>query len=163
MENRYYTPELEEFHIGFEYELIPPIGYTIIDFEKPNEEIETIWSKEYVKGVFLINDVDPFGGSLPAIANGIKNGKCRVRHLNSQDIQELGFEEIIDKNKWNFLYGTYRKDFSDDKSLTLRLEKDICTLAITDHYDYEGHNELSFKIKNKSELKKLLEKLNYDN
>lgn len=133
MGNKYYTPDISEFYVGFEYE------YKLDDL---------IWTPMV------------FGFDLLRLypESPLKN-ETRVKRLDEQDILNLGFE-ITDKTEYSYLYGFYRKQFSNEESLTLTpKEKNIFSLAIEHHYDWEGSNEMHFEIKNKFELKKLLEKI----
>ncbi len=72
MENKYYTPSIEEFHVGFEYE-------TSLK-DNPNK-----WNKRsfsiYTDGIIL---------------NDSLQGKCemvsRVKYLDKSDIESCGWE-----------------------------------------------------------------------
>lgn len=134
--NKYYTPEIEEFHVGFEYE----------DkfFNYPEEE------KNWKKRVYEVND----SYSLQLVATRIKLDCIRVKHLDREDIESLGF-------KYSRYSGSYTQYFTKDnveisigsghrKDSPLRVKR-IWSIS----------NEIVFKgtIKNKSELKKLLKQL----
>jgi len=69
MTEKYYTPSIDEFHVGFEYETYVP-----------NKDV---WSKE----VFYMNE------SHIKLLNGIhlKLPTIRVKHLDGDDIRSLGF------------------------------------------------------------------------
>ncbi len=82
MDNTYYTPDITEFHVGFEYE-------------------------EFVKGEGWVKRVHCFGEDITLN----KNGFCidfpddyRVKYLDAEDIISLGFEEYstnyFKKNTW---------------------------------------------------------------
>lgn len=156
MKNKYYTPEIEEFHYGFEYEMIPSTGLIIFDFSDPYSETETLWSTEYRKGKFGINSINILGGGFADIKAAIKDDKCRVKYLDRQDLEELGFTQT-DPDFFEF-------DKKGDKKiveycLTLdyfQVEKGWY-LAIT-----EDENQFNFSgwIKNKSELIKVLKQTN---
>lgn len=64
-ERTYYTPELEEFHVNFEYEFKDSFGK---------------WEPE-------VKDLD-YWDSIP---EDIERGLIRVKHLNKEDIEDLGF------------------------------------------------------------------------
>lgn len=70
MENKYYTPDISEFHIGFEYEW------------KPKDEDDY----GYVKDKYCIQD--QFDEMY--INNEID---FRVKYLTKEDIESLGFEQ----------------------------------------------------------------------
>jgi hypothetical protein len=85
MKSNYYTPEIEEFHVGFEYE------YT----EK----------KRIVTGEgFQINySGEAHEDSL--IFSGITEGLIRVKHLDQEDIESFGFKQesitsFVNKDNW---------------------------------------------------------------
>lgn len=148
---KYYTPEIEEFHVGFEYELIPSVGYTIFNFGVSDENFETTWATKYSKGTYGVKDVSPFGGALASIRAGIKDKKCRVKYLDRKDIEDLGFKlwQIPgDSFDWEF-----NIDFDDVTTGTVTFNDD----NTVDELEIFG---TIFKIKNKSELKKLLRQLN---
>jgi len=65
MEAQYYTPTIDEFHVGFEY-----------------EELRKDWVKL------------TYGGFLPkTIGEYLKEGAIRVKHLDRQDIEECGWTQ----------------------------------------------------------------------
>ena len=130
---KYYQPDISEFHVGFEYELVPPIGYSIMNLNNPMEKWETKWATEFQKGVFGIKDVDPWGGLLAGIRAAIEKEKCRVKYLDKEDIESLKIPSYIKINH-----------------------------ILNNTYEIIGTNARIFKgdIKNKSELKKLLKQLN---
>lgn len=68
-QNKYYTPTIEEFHIGFEYE-----------FKHPDYEV---WNK-YTTPEFQMEREDciPFVGNL---------NNFRVKYLDQEDIESLGW------------------------------------------------------------------------
>lgn len=38
LKDKYYKPEIEEFHVGFEYEMVIPVGFTYMDFSNPDKK-----------------------------------------------------------------------------------------------------------------------------
>lgn len=117
MENKYYTPTIEEFHVGFEYEYkYSDKGWTFKVYE-PHFTINNVEVEEY----------------------------CRVKHLDKEDIESLGFEQIE--------YDTYKKE---NIYIELNMEYKTFISAIK-----QGESSILFQgtIKNKSELKKLLKQL----
>lgn len=142
--NTYYTPEMEEFHIGFEYECLTP-------------------SKGYVKTIFGIDEnpnpeLDEFGNDdLMKAAHAI----ARVKYLDYDDLIEIGFKEINKKDPFTgqnyyelkreigFNTGTmYRMiRYGDDKWY---VEIETYGSYCTDLY------RMQLYIKNKQELQKFL-------
>lgn len=70
-EKKYYTPSIEEFHVGFEYE----ISY----------DGETYQSK-------VVDDSD----ELHRIKTAIESLWVRVKHLDREDIESLGWDAALD-------------------------------------------------------------------
>lgn len=134
--NKYYTPTIEEFHVGFEYE---------IDY---GDE----WVSETQFDGFLHNK---------------KLENIRVKYLDKEDIESLGFESIgsgwynlkvVPGSLGYFLYvrlqrwgeKTYIKAYRQDPATT---DFDKC-----EYCDKEDLVSGAI-IKNKSELKKLMKQL----
>lgn len=137
--NKYYTPEIEEFHIGFEYEF--NVGNTtwtkfIFDLDRPDKVLEN----------FKLN---------PQL--------FRVKYLDKEDIESLGFVHIggsllkdnigvkfvCKSNKNYFIHLSYTK-FSD--RIVLRIETSI---------EEDSERTLvchSIRCNNISQFKKLLNK-----
>ena len=122
MENKYYSPKIEELHIGFECE---------IDQSEINKNFK--WC-EYVIGT----DYETITIAR-AVSEVNKNG-IRVKYLDRQDIESFGFK-LFENMPSRFHYNKYELDV--DYLNVIRIEYDC-------NYIFKG------KIKNKSELKKLL-------
>lgn len=143
MNNKYYTPSIEEFHIGFEYE-----------------------TKFGLNSPFTIRIVHP-GYKFTQIQKDIDAGYIKVKYLDKEDIEDLGFinwtvewsdparyyftkslpdgSESIKKGiQLFFIFGSYNRDH-------VLIYNIIDTV---DHILFDG------VIKNKSELKTLLNQLN---
>ena len=140
-ENKYYTPTIDEFHVGFEY--------IISDF--------------YVKDKHEILDVmDDYGyperDELSHINAWINN--CRVKYLDKEDIESFGFI----KNDLNM-----QQIYTDFFNMNKDCVKNKCPYRL--YIDYDSHlimikyplsdGQILFNgtIKNKSELKTLLKQL----
>ncbi len=119
--DKHYTPEIEEFHVGFEYEEW--------DIRAEDDFIKTVVpEKGYVNHPY--NEV-------------------RVKYLDTEDIKSLGFEIDADYKSINSVMFS-----KDDYTI---LQSDITEILISDSF-----NETTLfngRIKNKSELKKLLKQL----
>jgi len=68
MKDKYYTPTIEEFHVGFEYEAL--------------EVKDNTWNKD------TFTEKDKF----PIFKTGIELGWLRVKHLDREDIESVGFK-----------------------------------------------------------------------
>jgi hypothetical protein len=141
MENKYYTPDLEEFCENFEYEIF--------------EDFDCFPEKEWHKFSFTYNDVEKMNFPLPV------TNRTRVKYLDKEDIEEvLGVKQLKgddvelnfqlkEENSKNFYEINYN---IEDKTLTV------------DRFNgsenvYNSYPIFQGKIKNKSELKKLLKQL----
>ena len=137
MKDEYYTPELEEFHPGFVYEMC-----------LRNKEGATFWQRRTVgpqgwQGIWNI----PFS---------INKG-YRVKYLDREDIESLGFvfkvgteSSYIKDNITMHVYDAKRWNTEND---TITMFKKDLIRAVGKTIVFSG------TIKNKSELKRLLKML----
>tara|TARA_R110002096_G_scaffold382312_1_gene576204 strand:+ start:5593 stop:6036 length:444 start_codon:yes stop_codon:yes gene_type:complete len=139
--NKYYTPEIEEFHVGFEFEFQGVDGH----WNPTGWDKYTIGTKDGEVGIWR--------ASLNLVQKCYNGGEesieplhFRVKHLDREDIESLGFE--LD----GFMY------FSTN---SFRISK--CSLEYGEHQYEISENKQSVwfprfigTIKNKSELKKVL-------
>lgn len=146
MENKYYTPTIEEFHIGFEYE------YRNGDEWK--KDILSEFSEEMTPGTLFCN----IDGTLT------DEGKAsvRVKYLDKDDIESLGWKFNDNMSVVSQLYYLYEKDGYD---LSVWYRKEGLLLVIrkvnksSDNIVVHSHSIFYGYIKNKSELKVLLKQL----
>ena len=160
-----YVPEIEEFYVGFEFEMLTSYGY--VNFIFPNIK-ETH---------FLMKP----GSTLDKLKKTISS--TRVKYLDQSDIESLGFTLTDIPEKYPFLerkpleqkYGEVFSYFSsEEKSIgtTIIHIRDINYVSIrvgvcideTNSY-YNGDildGSFSGKIKNKSELQKVLKMVGYE-
>jgi hypothetical protein len=134
MENKYYTPALEEFHVGFEFEV----------------KVSSIWAT---------NVVSPEHGLLTYATN---LEKFRVKYLDKEDIESLGGKE----NAWSGVDSQWKQyDFGH---LLLShggmSHYKISVPSAGEHTNKGFMHRWVFKgiIKNKSELKKILTQIGYN-
>lgn len=119
MEPKYYTPTLNEFFDGFEY-----------------ESLDLVWNKT----TFDFRDLE-------VIDDEIREGKIRVKHLDREDIESFGF-----------VYSNVNSEYYSLNGFDLtNLDNNYFNI-----YEDKGADEYCFRgtIKNKSELKKLIQMLN---
>ena len=129
----YYTPTIDEFHNGFEYEI----------FEDWDVQPEKNWHKQ----IFGKDGDNP-----EHIGYVYQNNldRVRVKHIDKEDCLSLGLELKIWDNgsgyfkKWNYTIGIYGIDL-------------FCTVSQNDY----GNNIMRFSgdLKNKSELKRILQQV----
>lgn len=122
--NKYYTPEIEEFFVGFEYEL----------------RQADIWQKEKVQYNDCFCDLQGDG--------------LRVKYLDKEDIESLGWTFFKQIN----LRGV-RLCFNNSKYRLDYLQENNYLIIQTNDYIFCKYNGI---IKNKSELKKLMQQLKID-
>lgn len=141
--NKYYTPIIDEFHVGFEFE-------TKDGFQDGTVKTQQDYDKsEWIKKIFKVGD-SPY---IERVLNGknADNGLCgiRVKLLDREDIESLGWEpNTIIENYFKF--NKHNIWFSDNNP--------IIKISVSGDYDFE---ETGFQgtIKNKSEFQKLMTQL----
>lgn len=149
MKNKYYTPTIDEFHVGFEFEY--------------NTMSECGSSTKYVKNVFKSTDnVDNLFKDLPNDWYDLP----RVKYLDKKDIESLGFtnknhKEIPSK----FSYYKIIDDSNIYKiqvywDMLLEERENLIRIYKGRFHKYPYREIFRGDIKNKSELKRLLKQLN---
>lgn len=132
---KYYTPEIEEFHVGFEYEA-----------RIPN-------MKSFSKEVFYLNEAHQ------ELVNRVKlhEKDVRVKYLDKEDIESLGWVYhkpwIRESEGLIFISNMY--------GLTWFKKTNTFSIWERMQSDCEGETYFQGIIKNKSELVKLLKQLGY--
>jgi len=144
MENKYYTPELSEFHIGFEYEYNPSLIELNLWYLDNNNNSNKWYSESFTAGNVLEGESE-----ITEIQRLIESKAIRVKYLDLQDLEDLGFV----KTDIGVFKNCYKKD----------------SFVITNMEEYESNHVLDLStyinkmarifrasIRNKSELIKLL-------
>lgn len=140
MENKYYTPTIEEFHVGFEYE-------------------EQNVQGDFKSNFFPTSLEEDF--ATPPILWGIECKAIRVKYLDQEDIESLGWKYDVNMSErdWDSFYiepGLDEKkrfiqySMNNYRNGKIYLEKTI---------DCGGHEIGEMTIRNKSELRKLMQQL----
>ena len=126
MENKYYTPQIEEFRVGFEFE---------VDYG------DNDWQQERI-------NYAPEVVTLPYM----KLENIRVKYLDSEDIESLGFIKTL---QWLNNSNIYKKH-----PFFISLNDNKLTVFMQEKFD-AVNGEILFhgNIKNRSELKVLLNQL----
>ena len=132
---KYYTPSVEEFHVGFE-------------FEGHHEGEIAEWIKRKFEDGESAKYYDEY----------------RVKHLDHEDIESLGFKHI--QIEWDKV-SEERRYSKDNYSLlfysySISEQNKHLRGSVTIYYrtgDFDGEVIFDGIIKNKSELKKLLKQL----
>lgn len=148
MENRYYTPKIEEFYIGFEYEVGDSALYKNIK----------CWYPEKIISFHDLQDINRYQHQ-------------RVKYLCKDDIKSLGFKDESILHPTVRIYGSEYKNQNGDNINLLYVERSNWCLIFAGEFGmttwWDENNEFRTSgnifagyIKNKSELKKLLKMLN---
>lgn len=149
MNNKYYTPKEDEFYSGFEYECCKCLS---------KSKDKTILDNIFIKYKFEVCDFLNYGDYY--LDRCISDSMVRVKYLDSEDIKSFGFYNEKD------VYSTYNKRFvykRDERThYCLGLNDDNYSIFIS-IINSSTNKELAIiftgKIKNKSELKKILTQL----
>ena len=138
MEEGYYRPEIEEFNPGFEYEIASS---------------KMIAPKKWLKLIYILNESWlNYEEDLQAV---IDEGGIRVKYLDREDIESLGFELRSEGNN--------RMEFCSLGESNYYLTKIGLEVAISVRTEGMLDREInSIKIKNKSELKRILKMIGYE-
>lgn len=134
IKNKYYTPEIEEFHVGFEYQI------------NQQEELygEITYGNEWIE--------DEYDGSFSLLNSDLS--RYRVKYLDDKDIESLGFKE----DTYNGV-----KCFTKNNCQIFFFPHNIipdCNIVSIDLFVGEFRNQY-FRglVKNKSELKTILKQI----
>ena len=157
MKNKYYTPKIEEFKVGFEYEILGQAN------QKPS------WKKV----VFDLNHHTIFYPKTETTRNildwRLRDGDIRVKCLDQSDIEECGFVVLksgIEISAQKLLPDTdfkfYELDYDTDDN-RLVIEEFVQSKMINKKLNsdtYDSFIIFSGYVKNKSQLLDLLSMLN---
>ena len=129
--DKYYTPTIEEFHVGFEFE-----STYLEDYDTWKKEIIDAVDVGYFYSIYI-------GDAVPT--------EFRVKYLDREDIERLGFKQDHNHNDVGFGYtnGSTRIQHTPHKNSILIYQ-----------WGRESDTVSGITIKNKSELKRLLKQLN---
>ena len=137
--SKYYTPLLSEFYYGFEYEL------NVAHYDDREEWIELLWKDS--DSISQLSDIR----------------ETRVKYLNQEDIESLGF--------------SMNKVRSNDKYQYYFMSDDECVYELKYSFGEEsywldkgpqviiqagGVQRLNARVKSKSELEKVLSMIGYE-
>lgn len=161
IEDKYYTPKIEEFHVGFEYEYRYKSSSPNTSFSINGNKIDyTTWS-EWINHILTPGDLTPgFDGETsdqdPFNINTGINQELRVKYLDIEDCVSLGWDRSMDEpDEWCW---SHKGDmdiqlYFDDKTRALLQGVGVTIFA------NESMPAFSGRVKNKSELKRLMEQL----
>jgi len=132
METKHYTPAIEEFHVGFEYEFLQnEIWTSCNDFSYD----------------FLNDDTD----TISEVKFYLDESRIRVKYLDREDCLDLGLNLKV----WDNGSGYFEKG---DFTIGIYSTGLFCTISQNDNKNHIMR--FSGDLKNKSELKRILKQLN---
>ena len=134
MESKYYTPEIEEFHVGFEYEY----KETFLDGTvKSKEQFD---NAKWVESISSIGDSPYVHRALSGKIADNKRGGIRVKYLDKEDIESFGFKKSI-KDSWigykDYFLSSINPEYPYFLYATLHipLRDDMYKILVHRHYD----------------------------
>ena len=171
MDTKYYTPDISEFHVGFEYEHChSSIRFVMLDLRTGDRTNETEPKEIWGKSVFTGNEFDVWKSSFK-FDDSLRDGQIRVKYSDKEDIESFGFkcekEDVL-----STLYSQFNRRFSmlvDNGyfihiGMTTLSDRVILTIDTSVYENSEKTKVIhSIRIKNKSELEKLLKQLGITN
>lgn len=147
-ENKYYTPDISEFHVGFEYEL-----YTYTD--RSMDWVDTVF-----EGICAKKSNGTYKFSVEELEELIKNEDIKVKFLDQEDIESLGFAAV--GSRYTKLLPVEEDSKINRRELWIDvLGENTYKIYEFNHEGFSGGEEVLFKgtIKNKSEFKRILKQL----
>lgn len=144
-ENKYYTPEIEEFHVGFTYEF----GKDYLG--------QYLWTEFYIDHADVLSAWE--------LEEQIDDGHVRVKYLDREDIESLGWvhdEDVFNVTIFTIPYNDPRKTYNE---IQLRYAPLTNWILLTQYNNKKGVESeesvtrFSGRVKNKSELNKLMKML----
>lgn len=144
MNNKYYTPTIEEFHVGFQYEE-----------EIYNANGNPSWYKEVLD----------WADDLNKIRSDINSNLIRVKYLDRENIESLGFTNVC--NNEDFIFESNKTYLGISTGDDRKYYIDYCINRNWMLIYFKSNNGFECQvfdgiIKNISELKKLLSQLNIE-
>ncbi len=135
MENKYYAPSIQEFHVGFEYEVCS------------NKDSSWIVVDDFS------NAYDYEDSPLYGVIKDLENNRIRVKCLNREDIESLGwfYKQTTDAGLDYFWDNKTQKH-----SIICNYTTGWTVITVRSDARKEDYTAFAGYIKNKSELKRLL-------
>ncbi len=147
---KYYTPTIDEFYVGYEYEYLSTsyspiiVDHTYDSIEFSKEKLD-VWEKKVLD---LPKNYQP-DGVLEYLSDLLSNKQIRTKYLDREDIIDLGFKEKSCVTNEEIKY--YIKD-----NIFLTQNEDL-TWSLNDG---ESISYCNGTFKSKNELKTILKFLN---
>jgi len=160
--HKYYTPSPEEIYVGFECEMRPRIRGGIISYAR-NEFTYVDWWKHKIvskEPENLYQQIEEFEDPffLSDYLQYLKDEAIRVKYLDREDIESLGWKHLYE-DTFKMSIKKFRGREDNDIHLVIMFERILICLG-DDETMYSDYLTLfSGIIKNKSELKKIMQQL----
>ena len=146
--DKYYTPDITEFHVGFEFES----NYVL--FQSNHKGLE--WNKCKMTG-------DEFAWFHETYINDAYKTEFRVKYLDKEDIESLGWKYVVDNSqgdgntRWFDVFEMKGRYYTFGfHGHVEELGDNLCDKAII-YARNQSEILFSGKIKNKSELRKIMQ------
>ena len=111
MKNKYYNPTIEEFHVGFRFEHKPRLTKGMMSFIEESDEYGPKYNKATFRGgvdfekVWTAHYSTPY--TLSDVESYLVDKAIRVKYLNKEDLEELGFK--IHRHKEEYVHAKNEK------------------------------------------------------
>jgi hypothetical protein len=145
MENKYYTPKIEEFHVGFECEWQSKIRKETWNNQVCDTDLISIAYDEFEHA----DEEEPF------------KDQFRVKYLDKEDIESLGWVRRNDKIK-----AICKNEFNFNRLIMSFLSNGLVIIRRPNDKNLSAYGNLpqlhtifSGFLKNKSEFKRVMEQL----
>jgi len=142
-ENKYYVPDITEFHVGFEYQMKSTFGDGTVKTKEQYDRAEWI-DQVYDLRSFPYVDRTMTGHNSQNLPSAI-----RVKYLDREDIESLGFQCDTSKGLW--IYCIITDESGEEYYLDYHTETNECIIHDIDEDLFQGY------IRNKNELQKILQ------
>ena len=164
-QQKYYTPKIEDLHVGFECEkmdqsLIASEFENTIESQLIGVDYKTDKNKLYKPHKITAQEIYNYSLNPHIFAMEV-----RVKYLDRQDIEEVGFDfngqMEFESKEWGYCW-EHSIDHTEgkEKYYTLYIDNGIVNIIYCEYINLVGRSEIiKFQgtIKNKSELKKVLQ------
>lgn len=135
IDKKFYVPDISEFHIGFEF-----------------EEWTYTGNRNWTQKIFNETNFE-------SISLKLNKGKIRVKTLNREDIESLGFEYSGN----NMVFDKFNSDKeTPNGKYSIFIHSDILSIQAKSKTGAFTTEMFNGYIKNKSELKRVLKQIGYE-
>jgi len=154
--DKYYTPAIEEFHVGFEFESNTfSTSFAVLDFQDPTKDVVSESTPTWIKETFGLHHFSIWNSSYD-FKMVLDDNRLRVKYLDKEDIESLGFEDSNDRGMTENYGYLFTKDSTHFESSKVQLRYWPTSNRV---YIHDGQIIFNGSIKNKSELIILLKQL----